>query len=99
MNSYLLTPAAEDDLFDIWSFVARDNPTAADKLESDFFNTFQKLADKPDLGHHRKDLTDKLVRFFAVRGAYLVVYEALSPVRILRILHGARDASSVLEDQ
>lgn len=97
MKEYCLTPAAEDDLFEIWSFIANDNPTAADKLESDFFNAFKKLADKPDLGHFRRDLTDKPVRFFPVRGTYLVVYDpdpASQPLVIIRLLHGARDVIS-----
>jgi plasmid stabilization system protein ParE len=72
MNAYRLTPAAEDDLFEIWAFIASDNPTAADRLESELFRACQRLAEKPDLGHFRRDLTDLPVRFFAVRGTYQV---------------------------
>jgi len=53
MRPYRLTPAAEDDLFDVWVFIASDNPTPAD--------AFQRLSDKPDLGHTRHDLTCQIL--------------------------------------
>lgn len=98
MKSCHLTPAAEDDLFEIWSFIARDNVVAADRLEVDFFDTFERLANRPDLGHFRRDLTDKPVRFFSVRGTYLIVYDpAAEPLEIIRVLHGAREVRTELK--
>lgn len=98
MKSYRLTPAAEDDLFTIWIFIAEDNLPAADRVEADIFDACQRVAQKPDLGHFRRDLTDKPVRFFAVRGTYLIVYDPdTSPLEVLRVLHGARDAPTELE--
>ena len=98
MKSYQLTHAAEDDLFEIWIFIAEDNLHAADRLEADIFDACQRVAQKPDLGHFRRDLTDKLVRFFAVRGTYLIVYDPdSSPLEVLRVLHGARDVPTELE--
>ena len=98
MKAYRLTPAAEDDLFEIWSFIARDNVIAADGLEVEFFDVCQRLADRPGLGHFRRDLTDKPVRFFPVRGTYLIVYDPASePLEILRVLHGAREVATELE--
>jgi plasmid stabilization system protein ParE len=99
MGSFRFTPAAEDDLFDIWSFIALDNPLAADRLQSDLQAACQRVADKPDLGHWRRDLTDKPVRFFTVRHTYLIVYDPASePLAVIRVLHGARDASAHLEE-
>ena len=98
MRSYRLTPAAEDDLFAIWVYIAPDNLVAADRLEVDILNACQKLAERPDLGHFRRDLTDKPVRFFLVRDNYLIVYDPASePLTVLRVLHGARDATAELE--
>jgi plasmid stabilization system protein ParE len=98
MKPYLLTPAAEDDLFAIWTYIAADSPDAADRLENEFFVASQRLADKPDLGHFRRDLTSKPVRFFGVRGTYLIAYDPTSePLEVLRVLHGARDVPSQLE--
>lgn len=98
MKSFRLTPAAEDDLFEIWSFIAKNNLPAADHVEADLLNACQRLANRPDLGHFRRDLTDKPVRFFAVRDTYLVVYDPVSePLEIIRVLHGARDVSAQLD--
>ena len=95
MNPYRLTPAAEDDLFEIWRFIASDNPAAADQLEADIFAACQKIADCPGLGHFRKDLTKRPVRFLAVRAHYLVVYDpGIEPLAIIRVLHGAQDVSA-----
>src|SRR5271157_5621313 len=100
MKSYRLTPKAEDDLFTIWTYIASDNLNAADQLEAELFDACQRLADKPDLGHFRRDLTEKPVRFFPVRRTYLIVYDpAKEPVEVLRVLHGARDVSWHLETE
>jgi plasmid stabilization system protein ParE len=72
MKTYRLTPAAEDDLFQIWMYIAQVDVVPADQLEAEFFDVFQRLAERPDLGHFRRDLTDKPVRFFNVRGTYLI---------------------------
>jgi plasmid stabilization system protein ParE len=94
MKDYRLTPKAKGDLFNIWSHIAPDNLDAADRLEAEIFNAFQRVADKPDLGHFRRDLTQKPVRFFLVRGSYLIVYDPASePLQVLRVLHGARAMS------
>jgi plasmid stabilization system protein ParE len=97
MRPYLLTHAAEDDLFEIWTSIATDNLRAADELEADLLLACQKLSDCPGLGHFRRDLTDRPVRFFLVRHNYLVVYDAAAqPLQIIRILHGARDIGAEL---
>jgi len=98
MKSYRLAPAAVDDLFEIWIFIAEDNLPAADRVEADLLNACKRLAERPDLGHFRHDLTDKPLRFFAVRDTYLIVYDPVSiPLEVVRVLHGARDASAQLE--
>jgi len=96
--AYLLTPAARDDIGEIRLYIASDNPAAADALEDEFFAVFERLIVNPDLGHLRRDLTDKPVRFFTVRRQYLVVYVPdTRPLEIIRVLHGARDAEALLE--
>ena len=92
-----LTDAAEDDLFNIWAYIAADNPEAADRVEGEILDACDRVAERPDLGHFRRDLTDKPVRFYPVRGTYLVVYDpATDPLEVIRILNGARDAAAEL---
>ncbi len=95
MKGYEFSPEARDDLQEIWIFVAGDSPAAADKLEADIYKACEILAENPRLGHKRTDLTDEPVLFWPVRGHYLVIYQPESrPLKIVRILHGARDASA-----
>jgi antitoxin ParD1/3/4/toxin ParE1/3/4 len=97
MKSYSLTRSAEDDTFEIWALVAEHNLPAADALEAEIYACCQRLAERPDLGHFRRDLTDKPLRFFAVRGVYLIIYNpSTEPMQVIRILHGARDVSEEL---
>jgi plasmid stabilization system protein ParE len=98
VKPFRLTPKAKDDLFDIWSYIAPTNLEAADRLENEVMQTCERLADRPDLGHFRRDLTEKPVRFFPVRGTYLVVYDpAAEPLEVLRVLHAARDTRKHLD--
>ena len=97
MKGYELSPEARDDLQEIWIYIAGDNLAAADKLEADIYKAYEALAENPRLGHKRLDLTDEPVLFWPVRGQYLVVYQReTQPLKIVRILHGARDAASQL---
>jgi plasmid stabilization system protein ParE len=41
MSPFRLTPVAEDDLFDIWSFIAPDNLLAADLLQTELLGACQ----------------------------------------------------------
>jgi plasmid stabilization system protein ParE len=98
MKGYELSPQARDDLQDIWVYIASDDPGEADKLELEIYEACELLAKNPRLGHKRSDLTDQPVLFWQVRGRYLVIYLSESePLKIVRILHGARDASSQLQ--
>ena len=97
MKQFGFTPSADADLFEIWSYIAADNPDAADRVESDILETCRKLASHPELGHKRSDLTSRPVLFYTVRATYLIVFDPDSaPLQILRILHGSRDAASEL---
>jgi plasmid stabilization system protein ParE len=98
MKGYELSPEARDDLRELWVYIASDNPGAADKLEEDIYAACELLSKSPRVGHKRPDLTDEPVRFWPVRGQYLVIYlPDTEPLKIVRILHGARDAPSELQ--
>jgi antitoxin ParD1/3/4/toxin ParE1/3/4 len=96
MPAYVLSPDALQDLQDIWDYIALDNLTAADQLEGDFFNAFEKLARRPRIGHTRRDITERDVRFWPT-GSYLIVYrEHPKSLQIMAVLHGARDIPEVI---
>ena len=47
MSKYQFTPQAVADLFEIWTFIAQDNPTAADRVEEAVYRACNFLADSP----------------------------------------------------
>jgi antitoxin ParD1/3/4 len=99
MSRYQFTPEAIDDLLEIWSYIARDNAQAADRVEAAVFRACDLISRSPLAGQTRKDLTPLPVRFWVVHPypSYMIVYQPESkPVQIIRILHGARDLPSML---
>lgn len=96
MRPYVLAPVAEADIREIVDYIAADNFDAAMRLVDDFYDAFARLAEFPDLGHRRPDLTDRPVRFWTVRQRYLVVYRDQSPIEIVRVVSGYRDIPTLL---
>ncbi len=80
---------AKSDLKSIWHFIADQNPTAADTHIDRIEERISLLARMPDLGT-RLATPDDDVRFFTF-GSYVIYYRiANDSLRILRVLHGAR---------
>jgi plasmid stabilization system protein ParE len=99
MSSYQFTPQAVEDLFEIWSYIAGDDVEAANRVEEAIFGACSFLTDNPLAGRIREDLTALPLRFWVVQPYrnYWVVYDPeTKPLRVIRILHGARNIPSVL---
>jgi antitoxin ParD1/3/4/toxin ParE1/3/4 len=89
-REYTVLPDAEDDIFEIWRFIAEDNLEAADRIEAEIRDSFGQLAEFPAQGHRRPDLTTRPLRFWRVR-SYLIAYAPNeTPLMIVAILHGKR---------
>jgi len=96
VNQYRVSDAAKSDLEEIWFYIARDNPDAADKFVRVLVSRFPTLASMPDLGRKREELSPRL-RSFPV-GRYVIFYRPIEKgVEIARVLHGARDLPPLLE--
>ena len=96
---FVVSPQALEDLEEMWLFIAQDNVEAADRFEQKIRKTFCRLAENPGIGHRREDITDKPVLFWPV-SSYLIIYDpGKRPVEVLRVLHGARDVETILENQ
>ena len=99
MNRYKFTPQAVDDLFEIWTYIARDSVAAADRVEDAVYKACDFLADGRFRGSIREDLTKLPLRFWIIPDFtnFIIVYDPESdPLRIIRILHGRRDILAVL---
>lgn len=59
---------------------------------------FRFLASAPEAGQHREDLTDAPLKFWTAF-SYLVVYDPTKrPIELIRVIHGARDVPSLLDN-
>lgn len=92
MTSILITPAAENDLINIWLYIARDNSEAADRVFQAADNTFRTLAASPHIGTMYRSRRAQLegLRFFPVTKfkSYVVYYrEHPQGIEIIRVLH------------
>ena len=97
MRRYVLTILAQADLAEIASFIRQDSPDAARRVVKSLRSAMAKLAERPGMGHIREDLARSSLRFWPVY-SYLIIYRPeTKPLQILRILHGARDVRSILE--
>jgi len=97
MAIVLRRPRAQDDIIEIWSYIADDSETQADAFIDRLDAKFQLLAQQPGLGRIREELAPGL-RSFPV-GWYVVFYESISnSIVVVRVLHSARDVDVQFND-
>jgi toxin ParE1/3/4 len=81
---------AEADLIEIWHFIAKDSPGAADRFLDLLEEKCQLLADSPEMGRRRDELAPALRSFPVERYA---IYYRIAPggIEIVRVLSAYRD--------
>jgi toxin ParE1/3/4 len=92
--NYLVKARARLDLKSHWRYIAQDNLPAADRLLDAAEETFQLIAESPDIGSQRSFRKLVGIRSRPVSGFrnYLVFYQTRrKTVVIVRVLHGMRD--------
>lgn len=96
MSAFLLSPEADEDVWNIWRHLAEETGVnVANRIEADLFHAFEMLARTPGIGHRRADLTRHPVFFFAVY-QYMIVYRKSLPLEIAAVIHGRRDVQRIL---
>ena len=90
------------DLLTVFENVARSSPKSADRFLDAAERTFRQLADMPGMGESCDPVDFEVpgLRRCAVTGYrnYSVYYLPIEGgVRILRVLHGARDTTDLLD--
>ncbi len=92
---FVVTPAAQSDLDSIQDYLLEQSVDASRIVGAEIAQSLARLAEFPQAGHTRADLTERPVRFWSVF-SYLIVYDpASNPIRILRIIHTSRDVRTV----
>jgi plasmid stabilization system protein ParE len=90
VRGYDFHPEALIDLDEIWEYIAKDNPAAADILIDEIEATLEALVSFPLQGHKRPDLTSRPLRFILVR-EYLIAYAPdETPLWVIAVIHGRR---------
>jgi toxin ParE1/3/4 len=92
MPTLILSPEAEQDLVDIWLYIAEDQPVNADHFLERLEKIAQKLAEFTDLGVERLDLAPDIKSFPVDR--YMLYYRPNDHgIELVRVLHGSRDVN------
>jgi toxin ParE1/3/4 len=86
LANFTRTARAEEDLIEIWLYIAEDDQKAADTFLNKIDGTCARLANHPAIGPGRPDLAPEL-RYFAI-GRYLILYRKVSGG--IDVVHGAR---------
>ena len=93
MHSIIRTDRADEDLIEIWSYIAADNISAADRVLDAIEARWDNLARHPYSGVARDDIAPGIRHL--VSGEYLTLYRLSgSAIEIIRVLHGRRRISS-----
>jgi toxin ParE1/3/4 len=88
--AYRLSVLAEQDLEEIWIYVAEDaSPATADRLIDAIVDRFDLLTEQPDIGRLRPEFGAG-VRSFVVE-SFVIYYRHDEDILIARVLHGRRD--------
>ena len=97
MSSIQYLPSAIADLDEIFFQIGRENVDAADRMIGRIYSSAHRLADFPESAPLRPDI-GKGVRSLVV-GRYLLLYRVEgSRVEVVRVIHGSRDVTALLED-
>jgi toxin ParE1/3/4 len=90
----LITPIAEQDLAEIWVYIAEDSPTAATAFIEKIQAKFIPLLEFPDMGAPRDQIVQGL-RAAPYKNYVIYYMHDDAAVTIIRVVHGARDVSAL----
>lgn len=92
-----LAEQAQQDIREIWSYLAEKSPIAADKLITELFAKFQLLANNAELGRNRNEFLLNL-RSFPVK-KYIVFYiPTEAGIEIFRVIHSSRNIAGIFDE-
>ena len=99
MPPWVLSPLAHSELEGILEHIAQDSGSTAiaDKVVGDFTRALNTLTASPGIGWRRKHLTGPTIRWWRVHSYLLLYNPETKPLRVIRILHGARDLERLLK--
>lgn len=98
MSRFTIAPLAELDLLEIWEYISQDSEDAADLFLDRIYAQCGAIAKTQYIGRSRDDEFGSGIRSFPI-GQYTIYYSIEDDaVEIHRVLHGARDIHSELDE-
>jgi plasmid stabilization system protein ParE len=91
MSRYILTEQAEQDLNEIWTYIAEQSIDSADAVAAEIRAALELIASAPGIGHRRKDVRDARYRFWRANRFIIAYFRETQPLQIVRIVGGHRD--------
>lgn len=92
-----ITPTAERDLAEIWTYIAADDPRAATRFVQQVEDKFEPLCEFPGAGSPRDHLAAGL-RAVPYKSYVIYYVHTDTDVTIVRVVHGARDLNAMQFD-
>jgi len=94
MADLVISPEAEQDLVDIWLYIAEDQPINADHFLERLEEHAKRVAEFNDMGIDRPELALNLKSFPVDR--YILFYRQIeNGVELVRVLHSSRDMNLI----
>jgi len=97
----VVDPIVEEELWEIWDYIAKDNPEAATEVRKAAQETFHSLAKNPRLGKPRTLRIQRIyVRPVAGFERYLVYYRKISGgIQVIHILHDGQNLKRIFRNR
>ena len=100
MKPYVISRQARKDIRDSRDYLAERSLPAAVRFQADLKAAFERLAQRPELGHRRDDLVDRALdlRFWQV-GHHFAIYRIVAEqVQVARVLSHHRDIRAIFAE-
>lgn len=94
MGRVQISPEAEQDLLELWLYIAEDSPENADRFLDRLDATAQRLANLRDLGRIRPELAPGL-RSLPVDHYVLFYRPVADGIALVRVVRGSRDIDAL----
>jgi toxin ParE1/3/4 len=98
MARFDLSPMANVDLEETWTYIAEDSEHFADKTIDELISRFKLLAGNPQIGIFRNDIIVDL-RLFSFKKHNIYYFITEFGVEIYRVLHSSRDNIQVFDTE
>jgi toxin ParE1/3/4 len=97
VTELVISRRADEELREIWRYIAAENPDAADRILLKIDQKLQVLREFPDIGAQRDDIRPGAR--ILIEGVYLILYDhrpAEDVVEVVTVVDGRRDLSTAV---